>query len=164
MKPEYLWLLPVSFLLACGMSGCAEAPEPFSNKPRPATKRPETGDWQLPSDAPEPAVAPFDANQAKQHQQSWADYLGLPMETTNSVGMRFVLIPWGEFDMGLTQSEIDQELKITEVSNERTEELVRSNAPPLATVPTQAPGANRSASAPLARLNSVRWHPKRLLR
>ena len=51
--------------------------------------------------APPPAVAPFDAMQAKQHQQAWADHLGEPVETTNSIGMKFVVIPPGEFKMGL---------------------------------------------------------------
>jgi formylglycine-generating enzyme required for sulfatase activity len=47
--------------------------------------------------APSPAVAPFGATQAKAHQQAWADYLGVPVETTNSIGMKFAVIPPGEF-------------------------------------------------------------------
>jgi len=58
------------------------------------------GKWKLPPDAPLPAVAPFDATKAKQHQEAWAKYLGVPVEMTNSIGMKFVLIPPGEFDMG----------------------------------------------------------------
>ena len=38
------------------------------------------------------AKAPFDADEAKKHQQEWADYLGLPIEWTNSVGMKFMLL------------------------------------------------------------------------
>jgi formylglycine-generating enzyme required for sulfatase activity len=49
---------------------------------------------ELPS--PPHAVAPFDATQAKKHQQAWADYLGVPVEYTNSVGFKFRLIPPGE--------------------------------------------------------------------
>jgi len=56
---------------------------------------------------PPMAVAPFDAQQAKKHQQAWAKYLGIPVEVTNSIGMKFVLIPPGEFDMGSTQEEVD---------------------------------------------------------
>ena len=63
------------------------------------------GKWQLPSDAPPPAIAPFDAQQAKGHQEVWAQYLGVPMETSNSVGMKFVLIPPGEFLMGSSAEE-----------------------------------------------------------
>ncbi len=55
--------------------------------------------------APARAVAPFDADQARAHQEAWADHLGLPVETTNDVGMVFVLIPPGEFMMGSLESE-----------------------------------------------------------
>jgi eukaryotic-like serine/threonine-protein kinase len=53
------------------------------------------------------AKAPFDAKQAKQHQKAWADYLGVPVEYTNSIGMKFRLIPPGEFLMGSTPEEIE---------------------------------------------------------
>ena len=46
------------------------------------------------------AVAPFSAQQAKAHQEAWAAHLGLPAELTNSIGMKFTLIPPGEFMMG----------------------------------------------------------------
>ena len=49
---------------------------------------------------PAPAIAPFDAEQAKRHQEAWAKHLGLPVELTNSIGMKLVLIPPGEFMMG----------------------------------------------------------------
>jgi formylglycine-generating enzyme required for sulfatase activity len=55
-----------------------------------------------PADAPPPAIAPFDAAQAKQHQEAWAKYLGVPVEYTNSIGMKFILVPPGEFVMGST--------------------------------------------------------------
>jgi hypothetical protein len=38
---------------------------------------------------PSPAVAPFDAAKAKEHQATWADHLGLTVATTNSIGMKF---------------------------------------------------------------------------
>jgi len=60
---------------------------------------------------PPMAVAPFDADQAKKHQQAWADYLGKPLEMENSIGMKFVLIPPGEFMMGSTEEEVEQLLK-----------------------------------------------------
>jgi serine/threonine-protein kinase len=50
--------------------------------------------------APALAVAPFDARQAKEHQSAWAGHLGMPVEVTNSIGMRLSLIPPGEFEMG----------------------------------------------------------------
>jgi serine/threonine-protein kinase len=65
-----------------------------------------------PADAPNPAIAPFDAAQAKNHQQEWATYLNVPVEYTNSIGMKFRLIPPGEFTMGSTPAEIEEPLKL----------------------------------------------------
>ena len=68
--------------------------------------------WQgWPSDAPKPAIAPFDAEQALKYQQLWAEFLKLPVERTNSIGMKFRLIPPGTFMMGSTDAEIDQSMK-----------------------------------------------------
>ncbi len=57
---------------------------------------------------PPPAVAPFDAKRAKAHQMAWGKYLKTPIETTNSIGMKLVLLPTGEFDMGSSQEEVDR--------------------------------------------------------
>ncbi len=54
---------------------------------------------------PPPAVAPLDAEQARQHQEAWSAQLGVPVESTNSIGMKLVLIPPGEFNMGTTEEE-----------------------------------------------------------
>ena len=51
------------------------------------------------------AVAPFDATQARKHQEAWAKYIGVPVEYTNSIGMKFRLIPPGEFTMGTSSEE-----------------------------------------------------------
>jgi formylglycine-generating enzyme required for sulfatase activity len=69
--------------------------------------------------APPLAIAPFDTAAARNHQKAWADYLGVPVETTNSIGMKLVLIPPGEFDMGSTQEEVDQHLKEAEKNYEQ---------------------------------------------
>lgn len=42
---------------------------------------------------------PFSAERAKSLQERWADALGVKMELTNSLGMKFRLIPAGEFDL-----------------------------------------------------------------
>ncbi len=55
---------------------------------------------------PATAVAPFDEAHAKGHQKAWADHLGVPVESTNSIGMKFVVIPPGEFTMGSPESEV----------------------------------------------------------
>lgn len=60
-----------------------------------------------PADTPSPAIAPFDAEKATQHQEAWAKYLNVPVEFTNSIGMKFRLIPPGEFSMGMTVEEAE---------------------------------------------------------
>ncbi|MCA8989875.1 MAG: SUMF1/EgtB/PvdO family nonheme iron enzyme, partial [Planctomycetaceae bacterium] len=75
----------------------------------PLSKQTEWHGW--PADAPPPAIAPFDAAQARKHQEEWAKYLGVPVEYENSIGMKFRLIPPGEFLMGSTPEEIEAALK-----------------------------------------------------
>ncbi len=62
--------------------------------------------------APPLAVAPFDAKQAKAHQQAWAKYLKTEIEVTNSIGIKLMLIPPGEFLMGSSADDIAAVLKI----------------------------------------------------
>jgi formylglycine-generating enzyme required for sulfatase activity len=57
---------------------------------------------------PSIASAPFDVEQAKQHQEAWAKHLGVPVELTNSTGIKLRLIPPGKFQMGSTPEELDQ--------------------------------------------------------
>ena len=64
-----------------------------------------------PDDAPPLAKAPFDAGQARSHQQAWAGHIGKPLEYTNSVGMRLRLIPPGEFMMGRTEQQYERVLQ-----------------------------------------------------
>ena len=56
-------------------------------------------------------VAPFDEKTAKQHQARWAKYLRVPVVQTNSIGMKLVLIPPGEFQMGSPKELIEEELR-----------------------------------------------------
>jgi len=60
---------------------------------------------------PPPAVAPFSAAEARNHQEAWAKHLGLPVEHTNTLGMQFILIPPGEFLMGSTLAELEEPTK-----------------------------------------------------
>jgi len=60
------------------------------------------------SEAPQPAVAPFTSEEAKDHQRRWAAYLGVSVEVENSIGMKLVLIPPGEFLMGASAEEIEE--------------------------------------------------------
>ena len=47
-------------------------------------------------------------SRARSAQRDWADYLGTEVVTTNSVGMKMVLIPPGEFMMGSPDDEKDR--------------------------------------------------------
>jgi formylglycine-generating enzyme required for sulfatase activity len=77
------------------------------------------------------AIAPFDEATAKQHQAAWAKHLGVPVDITNSIGMRFALIPPGEFDMGSSPDLIDQLAKEAESHNQaiHTVDALRSATP-----------------------------------
>lgn len=76
--------------------------------------------WQeLWPGAPPPAVAPFDAKKARQHQEAWAKHLGGPVEYTNSIGMKFRLIPPGEFMMGSTKLERQLALEDARATNDQ---------------------------------------------
>lgn len=79
--------------------------------------------------APPAANAPFDAAQAKHHQDAWAIHLGVPVEYTNSIGMKFRLIPPGEFTMGSTQSEIDEALKFVHPNDKWWRAYIQSEIP-----------------------------------
>jgi WD40 repeat protein/formylglycine-generating enzyme required for sulfatase activity/serine/threonine protein kinase len=63
------------------------------------------------------AIAPFDADTARKHQEAWAEYLGVPVEFENSIGMKFVLIPPGEFDMGSTEEDVAELLEEARAKN-----------------------------------------------
>lgn len=79
-----------------------------------------------PADGPRPAIVPFNEQSAVEFQKSWAESRGLPIEFTNSIGMRFVLIPPGEFLMGATLQEIDEAIA---GGPEHFAEKFRSEAP-----------------------------------
>ena len=110
---------------------------PDSTNETPANPTEAIGWHGWPADAPPPAIAPFDAAQAKQHQQAWADYLKIPVEYTNSIGMKFVLVPPGEFTMGSTPAEIEAALKDAG-EGKRLQELIKSEALQHKVVLTQA--------------------------
>lgn len=127
----------------------ARLPEGMNDSPRPALggTLPQTGangrvagegkGWQeWPAEAPKPAIAPFDAAQAKKHQEHWAAYLKIPVEYENSIGMKFVLIPPGEFTMGSTPAELEEGLQI---AGEVTlwQECVKSEGPQHKVILTQ---------------------------
>lgn len=76
-----------------------ESPSSELRKPEPPVVAPK-------GVAPLLAVAPFSVREAKAHQAAWAESLGTTVESTNSVGMKMVLIPPGEFRMGSTPAQV----------------------------------------------------------
>ena len=79
----------------------------------------------LSDDAPPPAVAPFEANQAVEHQRAWAEYLNLPVEREISLpdgeSLTMVLVPPGEFLMGSSEEQLLPLLHAVEDVNESFE-------------------------------------------
>ncbi len=91
--------------LGPGMSPTITSTELSSIQP-PHLKPQQAKLWVSPtSSTPELLVSPFDKNQAEKAQFAWAKYLGKPVDWTNSIGMKFRLIPPGEFQMGASGSE-----------------------------------------------------------
>jgi serine/threonine protein kinase/formylglycine-generating enzyme required for sulfatase activity len=73
----------------------------------------ELGREALPKSSRETPFAPvarwpLDAEQARLHQEAWANHLGVPVEIENSLGMKLRLIPPGEFLIGMTQADVDR--------------------------------------------------------
>ncbi|MGL4465339.1 MAG: SUMF1/EgtB/PvdO family nonheme iron enzyme [Planctomycetia bacterium] len=67
--------------------------------PPPSVKNPP------PAAAPSAPVFPFSAEEAKDYQRRYAAWYKQPLELTNSLGMKLVLIPPGRFLMGSPKSE-----------------------------------------------------------
>lgn len=84
---------------------------------------------QASTQAPKPAIAPFDTTAAKAHQEAWAKHLGVPVEYTNSVGMKFRLVPAGECQVGSTPAEIADALTDA-VDDAVWQAHIRSEGPP----------------------------------
>ena len=94
---------------------------------RPVVIKPNWKGW--PKDTPAPAIAPFDAAQARRHQEEWAKHLGVPVEYTNSIGMKFVLIPPGEFYMGSTSEDVAKEVPFVKKTDSRWMECLQTESP-----------------------------------
>ena len=62
----------------------------------------------LADETPPLAEAPFNAKQAGEFQQQWARHVGKRLIHTNSIGMKMVLLPPGEFTMGRTEEQFDK--------------------------------------------------------
>jgi formylglycine-generating enzyme required for sulfatase activity len=54
---------------------------------------------------PPRAISPFNTEEAQAHQKAWAEHLQRPTQLTNSLKMKFSLIPPGRFKMGSPKDE-----------------------------------------------------------
>lgn len=79
---------------------------PRERPPQPPAPVATETPFPLPLGSPPPAVAPFDAQEAREHQQRWARHLKAPRVGANSIGMALVLVPPGEFLMGSTPQQV----------------------------------------------------------
>ena len=66
--------------------------------------------------------APFGPQQARRAQKDWAEHLDTPVVKTNSIGMKLVLIPPGEFQMGSPKDDVERD-------NDELQHLVRITRP-----------------------------------
>jgi formylglycine-generating enzyme required for sulfatase activity len=97
------------------------------DRPRPAVEPPPARSSQM-AKPPAPAIAPFDANEARAYQAAWAKYLHAPRERMNVVGMSLVLIPPGKFLMGSTPEQMAEGRKIAEQDRERPQQDLAASA------------------------------------
>jgi len=82
-------LVVVAALALCASQAAPRAPPAAASEPKRSAAA-----------APPWAVAPFDAQQARNQQEAWAQHLGLPREIPTAIGLSLALIPPGEFTMG----------------------------------------------------------------
>ncbi len=85
-----------------------------------------------PGPPPPLAISPFPFDEARTHQERWARYLGVRVEYENSLGMKMVLIPPGEFMMGNSEEQIAMSLKELEEKkelNETRSKRIRADGP-----------------------------------
>ncbi len=90
--------------------------------PRPAAKTDESKSSRPQPPAkpskPKPLGWPIDAKKAEAGQNEWAKFLKIPDTTTNSIGMKLVLIPPGTFSMGNTPKRAMQVARVLKKASE----------------------------------------------
>ncbi|MCA9051990.1 MAG: SUMF1/EgtB/PvdO family nonheme iron enzyme [Planctomycetaceae bacterium] len=79
-------------------------------------------DLQLRNSAPRILTSPFTADEMAKARSAWAEHKKVPSEAVNSIGMKFVLIPPGEFQMGSPENESNR-------SNDESQQSVRLTKP-----------------------------------
>jgi formylglycine-generating enzyme required for sulfatase activity/serine/threonine protein kinase len=75
----------------------------------PVVTTSKVGDLETNIVTPAPIIAPFAPDEARLQQKIWADFLDRPIEEKNSLGMKLVLIPAGNFIMGSPDNELSRQ-------------------------------------------------------
>src|SRR5207248_898029 len=57
------------------------------------------------------ARAPFSEDQARRFQEQWAAHLKIQVQESNTLGMKLVLCPPGEFDMGSSEEDFQRHVQ-----------------------------------------------------
>lgn len=70
----------------------------------PQREWPSLPPWSLPVEAPLPIAIPTTAEDAKERQLEWANYLEQPIQSPTSIGLVFALVPPGDFDKTFTRT------------------------------------------------------------
>lgn len=102
----------VGFRIVCDVERSRKTTPAKPQRTKPRTTRAPAAKswlpaWKLPPGAPPPAIAPFDADQARQHQEAWSEFLKTDVEQTNSLGMKLRLLPPGDCELGATFEDLD---------------------------------------------------------
>jgi formylglycine-generating enzyme required for sulfatase activity len=143
MKSQRVWLLLVSLVPVCGLIGCGEKPQPVVEKPEAVPEEPKAVVSEPHVvEKPKPGIEDLKAI-VSEAQKEYGEKLGLEAVITNSIGMKLVLIPPGEFMMGSPESDDEagdnekppHEVKITkpfylgghEVTQEQYEKVMGEN-------------------------------------
>ncbi|MFO0978393.1 MAG: SUMF1/EgtB/PvdO family nonheme iron enzyme [Planctomycetaceae bacterium] len=118
-----------------------------------------------PDGTPISAIAPFDSETALRYQEAWAKHLQVPVEYTNSIGMKFRLIPSGTFRMGSTPEEVQKAKPLlTDYQRDGTDRKPRadSESPPQIVTLTRpfflgVTEVTQEQYEKIARANPSRW-------
>lgn len=91
-------------------------PQPVS-KAAADNETPETAEKTSVIPRPQLLVSPFTQQTALERRQAWSQYLNQSPELTNSLGIKMLLIPPGEFQMGNSAAEVQQILQVFATEN-----------------------------------------------
>ena len=72
----------------------------------------------LADDTPPLAKAPFTSKQAGEFQQRSPKHIGKPVVYANSIGMKMMLLPPGEFTIGRAEEQFDELLEVVDADPE----------------------------------------------